>query len=279
MNTDINNTIIFKLQKRFLYVEMLFFSSITSLCIISLFPAIFSILAYETIIPSAIRAAIFLNITAFILFMLSRIIKTEIQSFSIALTDDKIIKKGFFNTVSIQYSEITGFRYIKNMGFQRYLKISAVNNAVLIPLSIDKPIVFVDILKSRMSKSILNPNSLLDPRFHEDLKVFYDSYNRSLAAFHPLIIISIFLFFFNFVIAAQFWDLALIPVLLFAITGFIIPIVTYAIANNRIKKSLRNLLRSESPEIHNANVEYLYSGLLMFIFYLSFGIFFKAIFL
>lgn len=269
----------FRLQSRFLYLELLFLYAIASICIISWFPPIFSILAYEEVLRSAINASILLNFTAFVIFLLYRFIKDEIRRISVIIADDHIFIKGFSRTTSVRLSDINNIQYVRIPVIRGFLKLSASDNVMKIPLFIEHPMTFITSLQNRLNQ---NPNvsvSINDKRLYEDVRIFQDSYQRSLRAFSPLILISLFLFFFNTIIAVEFWELAFIPTLVFAMTGLLLPSIGYHIADVNINHSIKSLLRSDTAEIHNSNMEYLYSGFLMFILYLFIGIFLKAVFL
>jgi len=270
---------LFRLQPRFLYLELLFLYAIASFCIISWFPPIFSLLAYDGILRSAIKASFLLNFTAFVIFLLYRFIKNEMRRISIIITNDQIIKKGFSQTTSVRFSDIKNLQYIRIPGIRGFLKLSTSDNVMKIPLCIEHTITFIASLQSRLNG---NPDVLIninDTRLFEDTRVFQDSYQRSLRAFSPLILISLFLFFFNTIVAVEFWELALIPTLLFATVGLFLPSIGYHIADIKINHSVRNLLRSDNAEMYNIGKEYLYGGFLTFILYLFIGIFFKAVFL
>lgn len=278
MDENLKNEL-FRLQPRMLYLELFFLYTIAFFCIISWFPPIFSLLAYEGILRSAINASLLLNFTAFVVFLLYKFIKGEMSRVSVIITDDQVIKRGFSRTTSVRFSDINNLQYVRIPGIRGFLKFSTSDNVLRIPLFIEHTVSFIASLQSRLNE---NPNSLTsinDTRLFEDVKVFQDSYQRSLRAFSPLILISLFLFFFNTIIAVEFWELALIPTLLFAMTGLIIPSFGYYIADVKINHSVRNLLRSNTAEMHNCGMEYLYSGFLMFILYLFIGIFYKAAFL
>ena len=269
---------LFRLQPRFLYLELLFLYAIASFCIISWFPPIFSLLAYDGILRSAIKASLLLNFTAFVIFLLYRFIKNEMRRISIIITNDQIIKKGFSQTTSVRFSDIKNLQYIRIPGIRGFLKLSTSDNVMKIPLCIEHTITFIASLQSRLNG---NPDVLIninDTRLFEDTRVFQDSYQRSLRAFSPLILISLFLFF-NTIVAVEFWELALIPTLLFATVGLFLPSIGYHIADIKINHSVRNLLRSDNAEMYNIGKEYLYGGFLTFILYLFIGIFFKAVFL
>jgi hypothetical protein len=278
MSESLKNEL-FRLQPRFIYLELLFLYAIASICIISWFPPIFSLLAFEEILRSAINASLLLNLTAFVIFLLYRFIKDEIRHISVIITDDHVIIKGFSRTTSVRISDIINVQYVRIPVIRGFLKLSTSDNVMKIPLLIEHTMTFITSLQCRLNK---NPNvsaSINDKRLYEDVKVFQDSYQRSLRAFSPLILISLFMFFFNTIIAVEFWELALIPTLLFAMTGLIFPTIGYYIADVKINHSVRNLLRSDTAQMHNSNMEYLYSGFLIFILYLFIGIFFKAVFL
>ncbi len=278
MGESVKNEL-FRLQPRFLYLELFFLYAIASFCIISWFPPIISLLAYEGILRSAIKASLFLNFTAFVIFLLYRFIKGEMNRVSVIITDDQIIKKGFSRTTSVRLSDINNIQYVRVPGIRGFLKLSTSDNVLKVPLFLEHTITLISSLQSRLSE---NPNvlaSINDTKLFEDVRVFQDSYQRSLRAFSPLIQISLSLFIFNTIVAVEFWEFALIPTLLFAMTGLFLPSFGYYIADVKINHSVRNLFRSDTAEIHNSGMEYLYSGFLMFTLYLFIGILFKAVFL
>ncbi|HEX3020272.1 MAG TPA: hypothetical protein VHP36_08210 [Chitinispirillaceae bacterium] len=278
MDESLKNEL-FRLQPRFLYLEMIFFCVIASFCIISWFPPIFSLLAYETILQSAVNASVLLNITALIFFLLYKFTKNELRRFCIIITDDQIVKKGFSGTNAIRFSDITGLDYIRVPALRGFLKISTADSVLKIPMYIEHPTLFLTSLQSRLNDYSIISANIVGPQLREDVSVFQDSCQRSRRSFLPLIFISLFMFCFNTLIAVQFWDLALIPVLLFAITGLFLPLFAYYIADIKISRSVRNLLRTDSAEIYNSGMEYLHCGLIIFILYLFIGILFKAVFL
>ncbi len=274
-----NKNELFRLQPRFLYLELLFLYVIGSFCTISWFPLIFSILVYDGILRSAINASLLLNLTALIIFLLYRFIKSEMHRISFIITEDQIIKKGFSRTTSIRISDIKSLQYIRIPGIRGFLKLSTSDNVMKIPLCIEHTLAFIISLQNRLKGNPNDLTSINDTQLFEDVKVFQDSYQRSLKAFSPLILISLVLFFFNTIVAVKFWELALIPTLLFAMIGMFLPLIGYCIADVKINHSVRNLLRSDTAEIYNSGMEYLYSGFLTFILYLLIGISFKAVFL
>ncbi len=270
---------VFRLQARFLYLEMLFLYAIASFCIISWFPPVFSLLAYEEILRSALKASVLLNMTALILFLLYKFFKGEMRRISIMITDNQIIKKGFSGTTSVCFSDITSLEYIRMPGLRGFLKFSTSDKVLKIPLFMEHTVKFTASLQTRLNeypKVLANINKT---QLYEDATVFQDSYQRSLKAFSPLIMISLLLFFINTIIAVEFWGLALIPILIFAMTGLFLPLIAYHLADVKINQSVRNLLRSDTAQIHNSCMEYLHSGFLTFILYLLVGILFKAVFL
>jgi hypothetical protein len=127
----------------------------------------------------------------------------------------------------------------------------------------------------------LNKTHIFDAKSNhlllEDITVFQNSYDRLKPAFYPLIGISISIFFINILIASIIWDLALIPLLLWSITGAYFPIIAYAIADWNINRKIK--MTGQGKYAYDFDVEYLFSGLLIFTLYLITGILFKAFFL
>lgn len=278
MNSS-QNVEVFKLQPRFLYLEILFLSAIAVLFIISWFPSVFSLLAYEMIIRSALRAAMFLNCTAVVLFLLYRHLKSELRRFSVVLTEDQIIKSGISGSNKIRLSDITSIKYVRIPLLRGFLKLSTNDNTMRIPLFIEDQSQLLISLNKKVSGQFKICDIVSDTTLLQDLAVFKDSSNRSLNVFPALIGISLSMFTLSTFIAIEFWDLALIPLLLFAMTSLLLPLLGYAIADYKISQSVRNFFRTDTATIHNTATEYLYSGLLIFFLYLSLGILFKAVFL
>jgi hypothetical protein len=269
----------FTVQKRFLYPEIILLSLIGVIFIFSWFPAIFSILAYGALIQSALRAATYLNATAIALLLLYHFVKKELRKIEVVFMDERLILKTAYKVTTIRISEITNLRYKKIPFLKGLITVIAKDASIAVPLCIENCKEFTSTLMNVLTD--LNKTDVFDMNSNrlllEDVTVFQNSYNRLKPAFYPLIGISISIFFVNILIASIIWNLALIPLLLWSITGAYFPVIAYAIADWNINRKIK--LTGKENYADDFSVEYLFSGLLIFTLYLITGIFFKAFFL
>lgn len=269
-----DNQINFSFQKRFLYLEIMLHIIIGSVFIISWFPAIVSIISYNVIITSAIRAAIYLNATAIALLILFLFFKKEISKYKVIVCTDKLIFKTPYKISSVSFYDITSINITTIPFIRGYLKITTEYKTLIVPLFVEQPEMLIRSVQDGISHcgktGLLNDDSI--KKIKKKLLNFEISYSRSVNSFSTLSRSCLYMIFINVFIAKEVWGTGLIPILLWAISGMFFPPVVYAFTewkNNLFSKTAPLLINSE---------EYILSGFLLFPLYLISGILFRSFF-
>jgi hypothetical protein len=277
-NSDLKK--IYSYQKRFIYIEAPLYSLIGTLLLLSWFPAIIGYLAYGIIYPSTIRFAVFFDITASILIALIKIVKFDLKKNMFIITDESIIFKATGKLRSMFFNDINLCKHVQTT-FAEYVQITSSDKTILLPFSING---IHDLLLHINEYLIVNgkaqtldepsPGSMLVAARLRQL-----AYLREKKAFSPLFLTTFFLTFFNIFIAYKYWELEIIPVLMWAIIGFVLPLNSFALAEQLINKQLKGTDSqfSEKKFEKSAYSFYLFSGFLFLLLYLTAGILFKAL--
>jgi hypothetical protein len=227
------------------------------------------------ILPQALRAAIYLNITAFAIYILYKLIKRELKQTVIGIQGTTIALKRYNRISTIECTDIIGLKYVQLPFVKGFLHLETPSATLSIPLYVENLKDFVSSFHTCIRDS--GKSSLLDQQtFNQlisDSIVYQNAYIRSLSAFRPVIALSILLFSANSLIAKKMWELDLIPQLIWAITGLISPVVTYFISDlfiNRIVKRQARLDEQFNKEWFF--LQYRFWGLIALILYFFTGI-------
>ncbi|MCX7727662.1 MAG: hypothetical protein N2053_12545 [Chitinispirillaceae bacterium] len=265
----------FTLPEKHIYVEAISFSLVTSLIIIGWIPAIFSFLQYEEIIPSAWRALIFLNFTALMIFCAYLFLKKGLKKTVYVFTDEYIIFKSLFTLKEIYLGEIKKISFFPLPLSKGFISIEGEKEVIVIPLSLKN----ITSLVYRLEQIAIEFSIPLSNYNWNELRIKaqFSEYhqNRASFIFKPLITTSILMLPFNFFVGAIFWDMSLIPLMLWSLTGSLMPILSYAISdliiNIRVEKRKKIIEDAEEKRI------YVWCGIGVFCFYLFFSIIYNAI--
>lgn len=274
MNNSSTNHLIFPFQKRFLYLEIALHIIIGSVFIISWFPAIISLIAYNVIIFSAFRAAIYLNATAIAILFLFLFLKKEISKYSIIVYNDKLVIKTPYKISSLSFNEITSIK-IKILPFIRgYLKLTAGSKKLFVPLIVERPEKLIRSIQNSVNysgKSDLLCEKLTN-KISKKLLKFEFAYMRSVNVFPILSRSCFYMILINVFIAKEVWGNGIIPILLWAISGMFFPPAVYAFTEWKSNRF------SKTPPLAFNSSEYIFSSFIIFPVYLISGIIFRSFF-
>ena len=270
----------FRFQQRFLFLELPLICVIIAILILSWLPYMVSFISFDSIVRSAMRATLYLNITVFSLYFFFRLIKRELRKTEFIITNERLIKKTTYNISVVPLAEIISIRFVPIPLLRGYLQIKTSKSRILVPLFIENLTGFakkLQINSVNCGKKDVFGNSF--KLFHKMSAIYDLAYRRSVSIFYPLIGISLFSIIVNLIIAGKLWSMPLIPLLLWTMCGLAFPLLALLLSNWRINEHLLKNLTSDTESIaHLYRSEYLLGGLLIFFLYLFFGIFFRTIF-
>lgn len=275
---------IYSYQKRFVYIEAPLYSLIGMLIIFSWFPTIMVFLAYGAIYPSAVRFGLFLDLTTIIVVLIISLIKSDLKKKIFAITDEAIIFKASEKIKPISFSDITLCKHMQS--FKEFIQITSSDKTIRLPFSING---IYDLILHLHERLIASGNSsVLDEPSSTSMinsaLIRKHAYQREKIAFLPLILSTFFLTFFNMIMAYKYWDFDIMPVIMWSIVGFLMPLNTFAFAEYLINQNMNisdNKHINDLPiyKFKNGTTEfYLLSSLLFLVIYLTIGILFKAFF-
>lgn len=268
----------FRFQKRFLYIEILFLSAVSIFLIASWLPTILTYIVYDMVVTSALRAALYLDITAAAGIFLFFVIKKEVMKTEFILTTDRLIRKSPYRITVVRFSEIVSISFIPAPLIRGFFRIKTTQSSLRIPLYLDNMTDFVDSLSTLLQISAgVTLNNMESARTRAI--VYRNSYQRSLRAFYPLFAVTIMTVVGNAFIAGKLWELPLVPILFWAMCGLAFPLFAYFLADSSINRRCRKHPVSGTASYLSPAHDYLQYGLLVGILYLISGILFRSLFL
>ena len=271
-NNDLKK--VYSYQKRFIYIEAPLYSLIGSLLILSWFPAIIGFLVYDVIYPSAIRFGLLFDLTASITIAIILFVKNDLKKTLFVVTEDSIIFKAPGKLKTVFFNDITLCKHVQT-SLSEHVQITSADKTILLPFTING---IHDLLLHLCEQLIVNGKTgTLDEPSPGSMLVAAQlrkhAYLREKKAYSPLIQTTFLLTFFNIFIAFKFWELELVSGLMWSIVGFLIPLNSFALAEQLINKQFKGD-GSQMEETHFSF--YLLSSILFLMLYLAAGIFFKA---
>jgi hypothetical protein len=271
----------FKLPRHFVFIEMVLFSLISTLMIFAWLPAILSIFTYNMVLPSALRAALFLNVTAVCLILLILFMKRELRSVEFIINDEVVVRKGLTSLRQIRIAAIQTVSFVKFPVTGGVIVIETSRGSLTVPLMLADITRFVTILEHvcRHSEGTFRFSSTQFNDLMRIAKRTEDKQKRASAMFGPLLSISITLLPVNVFVGAVFWDMSIVPLMMWSITGPLFPIVFYSVTNGILLVSEKRREGSGSVVDQHLQVVRVYgvSGYMFGSLYLISGIMFKAL--
>lgn len=271
----------FKLPRHFVFIEMVLFSLISTLMIFAWLPAILSIFTYNTVLPSALRAALFLNVTAVSLVLLILFMKRELRSVEFIINDEVIVRKGLTSLRQIRVSAIQTITMLKFPVTGGVIVIETPGGSLTVPLMLANISRFVTVLEQvcRHSEGAFRFSSTQLDDLMRIAKRTENRQQRASTMFGPLLSICITLLPVNVFVGAVFWDMSIVPLMMWSITGPLFPIVFYSLTSAvLIAGEKRREASKDSVDQHMQVVRvYGVAGYVLGSLYLLSGIMFKAL--
>ncbi|HON12443.1 MAG TPA: hypothetical protein PLE24_16385 [Chitinispirillaceae bacterium] len=279
MNTDTRK--IFRLQRRFLYTEVIFTAVVAGVFVLSWIPSLLSFVTYGIIIGSALRAAIYLNSTIAALLFFMFFLKRELRRVEYIVTDDRIIRKSPYRISLIRFTDVLRINFIKIFPSKGFLVLYSNDGSIKVPLYLEELDIFLETLRKNLEVS--GKASVLDltgfRKAEGKSAVYMKAYRRSLDAFFPLIGFSFLVFAANFLIAEEFWGMDMVRQLFWAVIGLFFPVCAYAVYDwhlNHMSSSDASV--NDSLISDNGRGWYYYYVFFSLVCYFLSGIFFRFVF-
>lgn len=263
--------------RHFLYFELLLFSLISTLMIFAWIPALMSLITYSMVLPSAVRAAIFLNITAVALLLFVFFIKREMRNAVFLLTDEFLVQKGAYRTRKIRLAAIRKVSLIRFPVTGGAMVLECDHGVLAVPLLL----LGVHNLAERLERFCASAahgcstDEKTWRRIHEICSTSHAVNRRTAVVFRPLLTLSVFMLPVNVIVGAGFWDMSILPLMLWAVSGPLFPGGAYAVADILMRRRGRRDFSAAAVSSEEQRT-IARSALLFFLLYLAAGIIYKA---
>lgn len=272
---DIKAELVFTLPDKFIYFELISFSLIIFLIVIGWVPPIFSFLQYGNVFPSAWRALLFLNFTAIMVLLAYLFLKRDLKNTIYLFTDEYIIFKSLFTFKKIAFSEIKKISFFPFPLSKGFISIDAETQVIVIPLSLKN----ITSAVYRLEQIAIEFSIPLSNYKWSELytRAQFSEYHQKRASFlfQYLLMASIIMLLFDFFVGAIFWDMSLIPLMLWSLSGPVLPIFGYAISDLIIRLKVEKRKRI-MEEVEEKRI-YVWCGIGVFCLYLVISILYNGL--
>jgi len=223
---------IFRFPDRFIYGEVVLFSLVSALLIFAWIPALISFFSYGSVVASAMRAALFLNITAIALILLFFFIKGEIRATQFLVGDATITKKTSTKVTKIPFAAVTGVSLLRYPFGGGVVSIESRDVTMIIPLLVQPVGLLVkrlELLSSNSGSCTVEPG--VWKKIHATARLSKLVAEQSGRFFGPMLTLCITMLPLHIFTGAFFWDMSVISLAVWTILGPLFPLAGYAAAD------------------------------------------------
>jgi len=271
---------VYNYQKRFIFIEAPLYALIITVLIVSWLPALLSVFAYGTLYPSTIRFGIYLDVTVIIFLVIIGIVRSEVRKTMFLISDDAIVYKAPGKLRQIFFSDITLCKHIQTP-FTEHVQIVSPEKSISLPFSING--IYDLILTINEHLITAGKTSVLDEKTGGAmisaacLRKF--AYQREKKAFMPLVTSMLLLTILNIFIAYKVWELDIIPIFMWSVVGFIVPLNVFTFAESLVNKQIKKLECRINDQTHAkiARSNYIFSSIMFLVIYLCAGLAFRFV--
>ncbi|MDO5576583.1 MAG: hypothetical protein Q4F84_05845, partial [Fibrobacter sp.] len=187
-------------------------------------------------------------------------LKKDLSRHLIVIYDNKLTFKKPYKISTINFCDIKRIKLVSIPFIRGYLKLYTEHSSLTVPLLVERP----QKLLLSIQECICNcgKTDIFDKKSAEKLakklSAFETAYSRSANAFAVLSRSNLYMIFINIFIAKEIWRIALIPMLLWTISGMFFPPAIYAFTE------WKNSIFSRKKSISFGLNEYILSSIIFF---------------
>jgi hypothetical protein len=270
---------IYPFPRRFLYAEVILFSLISTLMIFAWMPAFMSLVTYGSILGSALRAAIFLNITAVTLILFVAFIKRELRRLRFVLSDEQLIFQTSSREKKLRLSTIASVSLVRFPLGGGIMVIESGDGQLSIPLIIKNSADLV----TRLREYCATRNQEVATGTHWDrigiaCSLSAIASDRDRKVFGIVLPACIFMLPLNVLVGAIYWNMSIVPLMIWSVAGPFFPFAAFACADLLLRiTTARHFRAPQHTNLPDEDRVLARSGVLFFILFMVSAIAFKAL--
>jgi hypothetical protein len=250
------------------------------LIVIGYLPLLFSYLAHGNVYLPLQRAVMYMSGTFFILLLLARFGRKEMDAIRFIITDHALIRTTSLSTIAIPFSDMSGCLVRTFPLIKGFVKVTGPNRSMVLPSTIRHFGDMVEALLEKIAQS--GRGDLCGKETTDALRrialIAAFSQARSRACFFPLIYGTVLSALADAFIAGVIWRAGNMTLVIWVGFGLIMPLLVYGLADFRLNRSTERQLKRDPAGIPRLSLksEVILSSLVVFMVYAIAGIFFKA---
>lgn len=270
---------IYPLPRRFLYAEVILFSLISTLMIFAWIPAVMSLVTYGSVLRSALRAALFLNITAVTLILFVLFVKRELRKVRIVLSDEHLVFQTSSHIRKIRLSAIESCSLVRFPLGGGILVIESGDGPLSIPLILENCSDLLARLRQYdLSRDTSTVNEARWDRIGIAGSLSAAAARRAEKVFSGVMTVCIAMLPLNVLVGAIYWNMSVVPLMIWSVTGPLFPFAAFAVADLLLRmKTARHYREPHHQYPLNEDRILAASGMLFLILFLLSAIVFKAL--
>jgi ABC-type multidrug transport system fused ATPase/permease subunit len=273
----------YTLPRRLLYPEITIFTMVIALAVTAWIPALFSLLNIGMILPSALRASVFLSIMAALLLVLALFVKYELRHVRILLSDEFLVRASIRQLKKLRLLAIESVSLLQLPFNGGIIVVKSGRQNLFLPLHMRH----IRDLAARIEEACTTTaiaakvENTTWRELHRRSSIAEKTVRRHQRAYAPLLQVSVLMVPVAIFTGIFFWDLQMVPLMLWTMITPFVPLLAFTTADLllRIRGGRPASERTDAAEttVDIDEDNYLTrSGILFFLLYLSAGILLKT---
>ena len=269
------------LPKRFLYAELMLLSLISALMILAWIPAVLSLITYGSLLASALRAAVFLNLTAVTLILLVLFVKRELRRFIFFMTDEHLGVGTPSRNRKIRLAAVESVSLLRFPLGGGVVIIESGDGSLTIPLIFENCYDLFTGLREVLNRNKPDISTATDwETIRRACSLSEMAAHRAEKVFTTILTACIAMLPVGFLVGAVYWNMSVVPLMLWSIIGPLFPIAAYGSADLILRTAF---VRSDDAggvmRKPDENRILTRTALVFFLLYLVCAVLYKAVFL
>ncbi|MBN1308156.1 MAG: hypothetical protein JXA18_09590 [Chitinispirillaceae bacterium] len=209
------------------------------------------------------------------------LVKNKQRQVQFILTDEFIVYRSSLGVKKLRLADIQSVSLIRFPAYCGVMRVESGQDAITIPLLLQN----IGDLAARMEKAcsqiagVCSVPQATWRSIHLISAIAEDASRRASAVFKPMLFTSLAMLPSALFIGAVYWDMSIIPLLLWSMAGLVVPLCFYATADIFIRFRRAKECYDHAPRYGSIDEKrvYAWSGIAFFLLYLIAGIVYKAL--
>ncbi|MFP4162410.1 MAG: hypothetical protein ACLFQB_00360 [Chitinispirillaceae bacterium] len=262
---------------RSFYAELLLFLLFGPMLVLLWFTTMYAYQISGIFFGNLTRSAVYITLTSGASLFCYLTFRRSFKSRGIIVEKNRIVKKSSRGISAIQFEDITGYHHLHIPLIKGFLVLESERGTFHVPLFVQKSQEMISRIFTRLEKHGLffENSSRIREHLSSDARKYNKTRTRRIRTLSPLLYTLTGTMLFGTFVAALYWNQSVFIGLLFGSGSMIFPLVAYFITDKIISMQQS---QKENGSVHRFYTEYLLSGLIVLMIYMTAASFFRNLF-